>query len=78
MDTASTLPEAPDASTRAGGSSACSAAPHAIPHSAPPLEPTRVQGLGAELRESVVLLGLAVAVTVGLTTAAQAAASMLG
>lgn len=30
-------------------------------------------GLGAELRESLVLLGCAVLVTVGLTTAAQAA-----
>lgn len=35
-------------------------------------------GLGAELRESLVLLGCAVAVTVGLTTAAQAALSALG
>lgn len=35
-------------------------------------------GLGAELRESLVLLGAAVAVTVGLTTAAQAALTVLG
>lgn len=34
-------------------------------------------GLGAELRESLVLLGAAVAVTVGLTTAAQAALTVL-
>ena len=34
-------------------------------------------GLGAELRESLLLLGLAVTVTVGLTTVAQAALSAL-
>lgn len=62
MDT-STLPETPDG---------------AAPHSAPPLAEPRSQGLGAEVRESVLLLSLAVAVTVGLTTAAQAAASLLG
>jgi len=44
----------------------------ATPHTAPP-----AGGLAAELRESLVLLGLAVAVTVGLTTAAQAAVSVL-
>ena len=35
-------------------------------------------GLGAELRESLLLLGFAVGVTVGLTTAAQAALALLG
>lgn len=35
-------------------------------------------GLGAELRESLLLLTFAVAVTVGLTTAAQAALALLG
>ncbi len=35
-------------------------------------------GLASELRESVLLLGLAVAVTVGLTTAAQAALAAFG
>ncbi|MCW2614634.1 MAG: hypothetical protein JWN08_1628 [Frankiales bacterium] len=39
--------------------------------------PPPAPGLGAELRESLVLLGCAVAVTVGLTTAAQAALSVL-
>ena len=34
-------------------------------------------GLGAEVRESLVLLGFAVAATVGLTTAAQAALAVL-
>jgi hypothetical protein len=34
-------------------------------------------GLGAELRESVLLLSFAVVVTVGLTTAAQAALAVL-
>ena len=47
-------------------------APHA-PHTPPP-----GPSLGAELRESLVLLGCAVAVTVGLTTAAQAALTVLG
>jgi hypothetical protein len=45
-------------------------------------EPTsdapRTPGLGAELRESLLLLGFAVGVTVGLTTAAQAALALLG
>ena len=45
-------------------------APHTAPHPSP--------GLGAELRESLLLLGCAVAVTVGITTAAQAALSVLG
>lgn len=40
--------------------------------SAPP-----TAGLGAELRESLLLLGFAVAVTVGLTTVAQAALTAL-
>ena len=34
-------------------------------------------GLGAEVRESLLLLGFAVGVTVGLTTAAQAALALL-
>ena len=38
----------------------------------------RTTGLGAELRESLLLLGFAVGVTVGLTTAAQAALALLG
>jgi hypothetical protein len=37
----------------------------------------RSSGLGAELRESLLLLGFAVGVTVGLTTAAQAALALL-
>ena len=71
----STLPEAPD------GAGPHSAGPHSAgPHRAPPLmepRPPGLKGLGAEVRESVVLLSLAVGVTVGLTTAAQAAASLL-
>ncbi len=43
------------------------------PHSPPPGE-----GLGAEVRESLLLLTFAVAVTVGITTAAQAALALLG
>ena len=35
-------------------------------------------GLAAEVRESLLLLGFAVGVTVGLTTAAQAALAVLG
>ena len=46
------------------------------PHDDAP--PARVPGLGAELRESLLLLGFAVGVTVGLTTAAQAALALLG
>lgn len=42
---------------------------------APP--PPPAPGLGAELRESLVLLTVALAVTVGLTTVAQAALSAL-
>jgi hypothetical protein len=38
----------------------------------------RGTGLGAEVRESLLLLGFAVGVTVGLTTAAQAALALLG
>ena len=46
--------------------------------SAPNPEPARsAPGLGAELRESVLLLSFAVVVTVGLTTAAQAALAVL-
>ena len=47
----------------------------AAPHTPPPMTGP---GLGAELRESLVLLGCAVAVTVGLTTAAQAVLTSLG
>jgi hypothetical protein len=43
----------------------------------PPAPPTPAPGLGAELRESLLLLGFAVGVTVGLTTVAQAALSAL-
>ena len=43
------------------------------PAPAPPRDP----GLGAELRESLVLLGVALGVTLGLTTVAQAALSAL-
>ncbi len=43
---------------------------------APPAPHT--SGLGAELRESLLLLTFAVGVTVGLTTAAQAALALLG
>ena len=46
------------------------------PHSPPPGS-QRDGGLGAEVRESLLLLGFAVAVTVGLTTAAQAALALL-
>lgn len=56
-------------------------APHSAPHTTSPGAPHSAPptpGLGAELRESLVLLGCAVAVTVGLTTAAQAALTVLG
>ena len=50
--------------------------PHSTsPHSAPP--PGGTAGLGAEVRESLLLLAFAVGVTVGLTTAAQAALAVL-
>ncbi len=42
-----------------------------------PAPAPRSTGLGAELRESLLLLGFAVGVTVGLTTAAQAALALL-
>jgi hypothetical protein len=45
------------------------------PAPAPPVAPTA--GLGAEVRESVVLLAGALGVTVGLTAVAQAALSAL-
>ena len=49
-----------------------------VPHTAPPAPaPLAPTGLGAEVRESLLLLTFAVAVTVGLTTAAQAALSLL-
>ncbi len=44
---------------------------------APPTTSPTTPGLGAEVRESLLLLGFAVFVTVGLTTAAQAALSAL-
>jgi hypothetical protein len=45
-------------------------------HHTPPAPPA-TPGLGAELRESLLLLGFALGVTVGLTTVAQAALSAL-
>ncbi len=45
---------------------------------APASRARQASGLGAELRESLLLLGFAVGVTVGLTTAAQAALAVLG
>lgn len=46
--------------------------------SPPPADTSTARpGLGAELRESLLLLGFAVTVTVGLTTVAQAALSAL-
>ena len=48
------------------------------PHSSPSDSPLRRNGLAAEVRESLLLLGFAVGVTVGLTTAAQAALALLG
>ena len=50
-------------------------APGDAPHTAPPASG---HGLGAEVRESLLLLAFAVGVTVGLTTAAQAALALLG
>jgi hypothetical protein len=47
------------------------------PCDAPPVPEAR-SGLAAEVRESLMLLGFAVGVTVGLTTAAQAALALLG
>ena len=48
------------------------------PTTQPDASPQRTSpGLGAELRESLALLGCAVAVTVGITTAAQAALTVL-
>lgn len=52
------------------------------PQQASPADPARTAGaappgLGAEVRESLVLLAFAVAATVGLTTAAQAALAVL-
>ena len=64
------------------------AAPAQAPHSAPPADADRTtapadgprvrSALAAEVRESVLLLGFAVGVTLGLTTAAQAALALLG
>jgi len=52
--------------------------PGDAPHSPPPPPGGRSQtGLAAEVRESLLLLGFAVGVTVGLTTAAQAALALL-
>ena len=50
----------------------------AAPHPSPPVDGTSTGSLASELRESLMLLGLAVGVTVGLTMAAQAAVSVLG
>jgi len=44
---------------------------------APTSPPAPAPGLGAEVRESLMLLGFALGVTVGLTTVAQAALSAL-
>ena len=58
------------------------APPRSLP-SAAPVAPSRrsssepVTGLGAEVRESVLLLAVALGVTVGLTAVAQAALSAL-
>ena len=52
--------------------------PGAAPDTQPTPDAPRTPGLGAELRESLLLLGFAVGVTVGLTTAAQAALALLG
>ncbi len=49
----------------------------AAPH-APQNPPRPSPSLACELRESLLLLGCAVAVTVGITTVAQAALSVLG
>ncbi len=54
---------------------ASSIAPATAPATREPLPPA--VGLGAEVRESLLLLSFAVAVTVGLTTAAQAALAIL-
>ena len=51
--------------------------PTPLPPGAAPARPAS-SGLAPELRESLVLLGCAVAVTVGITTAAQAALTVLG
>ena len=47
------------------------------PHTDAPPAPPPAPGLGAEVRESLLLLGFALGVTVGLTTVAQAALSAL-
>ena len=49
--------------------------PDSRPHDETPA--SRAPGLGAELRESLLLLTFAVGVTVGLTAAAQAALALL-
>ena len=55
------------------------APPGDAPHSPPPTRtPRSDSGLAGEVRESLLLLGFAVGVTVGLTTAAQAALALLG
>ena len=60
------------------------APPHALPTRAVPAPPApdavqlpAATGLGAEVRESVALLAVALGVTVGLTAVAQAALSAL-
>jgi len=55
-----------------------SPAPAAPAPAAPPRRSRVSSGLGAEVRESLLLLGFAVVTTVGLTTAAQAALALLG
>lgn len=47
------------------------------PHAPVPPPTGSIGSLGAELRESLLLLGVAVGVTVGLTTVAQVALSAL-
>lgn len=71
MDTSTLLPpgETSPHSPPPAGASTTSTAPSRTP---------RAQaGLGAELRESLLLLTFAVGTTVGLTTAAQAAIALL-
>ena len=76
MDTSTLAPAAPSATAVP--------APHSAPpadadRTAPSVEAPRVRSaLAAEVRESVLLLGFAVGVTLGLTTAAQAALALLG
>lgn len=59
----------------AGPPASADVAPAAIAPAAPATAPT--DGLGAEVRESVLLLGLSVTVTAGLAVAAQSLLSLL-